>query len=126
MSKELEKENPGVVGGRTFGKDILYLKQSLEQCNDKPILYVSRTYGIKYIVPQKQFDDLTNENIKLKNENTELKKVLKIIFKKKVDIVYLNDSNNVEEYNSHFGCVICKLTQKEFNLVKEWSDWIKN
>lgn len=49
-------------GGRLPNKEILYLKQSLEQCNDKPIFYVSRTYGNKYIVQQKFLDDLTKEN----------------------------------------------------------------
>ena len=49
-------------GGRLPNKEILYLKQSLEQCNDKPIFYVSRTYGNKYIVTQKFLDDLTKEN----------------------------------------------------------------
>lgn len=56
----------------------------------------------------------------LKQENAEYKRVLAIIFGKKVDIVYLNDSNNVEEYNSHFGCVVCKLTSEEFNLLKRY------
>lgn len=49
----------------------------------------------------------------------EQEKVLEIIFEKNVDIIYLKDSNNVEEYNSHFGCVICKLTKEEFNTLKE-------
>lgn len=46
---------------RMPNKEILYLKQSLEQYNDKPIFYISRTYGNKYIVPQKQLDDLVKE-----------------------------------------------------------------
>ena len=81
-------------GGRLPNKEILYLKQSLEQCNDKPIFYVSRTYGNKYIVTQKFLDDLTKENARneeilqkyyqegitldsvraLKQENAELRK----------------------------------------------------
>lgn len=55
-------------------------------------------------------------------ENAEYKIVLKIIFEKNVDIVYLKDSNNIEEYNNHFGCVICKLTEEEFNLLKRYCD----
>lgn len=49
----------------------------------------------------------------------EQKKVLEIILKKDVDIVYLKESNNVEEYNSHFGAVVCKLTPEEYDAVKE-------
>lgn len=62
----------------------------------------------------------TIKNCILKAQEQE--KVLKIIFKKKVDIVYLEDSNTVEEYNSHFGAVICKLTQEEFDLLNRWTN----
>jgi hypothetical protein len=48
-------------GGRLPNKEILSLKQCIEQCKDKPILYISETYGNKYIVPQKELDDLTKE-----------------------------------------------------------------
>lgn len=48
-------------GGRLPNKEILSLKQCVEQCKDKPILYISETYGNKYIVPQKELDDLTKE-----------------------------------------------------------------
>ena len=50
----------------------------------------------------------------------EQEKVLEIIKEKNVDIVYLKDSNNVEEYNSHFGAVVCKLTPEEYDAVKRW------
>lgn len=65
------------IGGRLSNKEILYLKQSIEQCNDKPIFYISRTYGNKYIVPQKQFDDLIKENTELRQKVQEPKQYLK-------------------------------------------------
>ena len=55
-------------------------------------------------------------------KSQEQEKVLEIIFEKKVDIIYLKDSNNVDEYNSHFGCVVCKLTKEEFDLLKRWTN----
>jgi hypothetical protein len=116
LLKAQEQKNTGVVGGRTFGKEILYLKQSIEQYNDKPIFYISRTYGNKYIVPQKQFDDLTNEN-------AEHKKVLEIIKEKNVDIQLLKESGNRYEYNIHFPFrEIYQLTKEEFDLLKKWSE----
>lgn len=42
--------------GRTFGKDILNLSNTLKQSIDKPIFYASR-YGNKYIVPQNLFEE---------------------------------------------------------------------
>lgn len=113
LLKAQEQENTGVVGGRTFGKEIIYLKQSIEQYNDKPIFYVSRTYGNKYIVPQKQLDDLTNEN-------AEYKKVLKLVFDRKVDIYHLSKSKTVEDYNSIWDYSTYCLTQEEFDLLKRW------
>ena len=53
-------------GGRLPDKEILSLKQGIEKCKDKPILYISRTYGNKYIVPQNLLDDLSKENELLK------------------------------------------------------------
>lgn len=116
--QEQEEENSTFVGGRTFNKDILYLKQSIEQCNDKPIFYVSRIYGNKYIIPQKQFDDLTNENIRYK-------RVLEIIKEKCVSMWHLMKSKTFEEYNWYLNIEgvedtkIFTLTEEEFNLLKE-------
>lgn len=117
--KAQEQEKTKVVGGRTFGKDILNLKQTIEQCKDKPIFYVSRTYGNKYIVPQKQFDDLTNENV-------EYKRVLEILFKKQVDLSWLwycihECVDSLNEYNKKMPIEKFKLTQEEFNSLKKWS-----
>lgn len=53
-------------GGRLLDKEILSLKQGIEKCKDKPILYISRTNGNKYIVPQNLLDDLSKENELLK------------------------------------------------------------
>lgn len=42
--------------GRTFGKDIMNLSNTLKQSIDKPIFYAGR-YGNKYIVPQNLFEE---------------------------------------------------------------------
>ncbi len=65
-------------------------------------------------------DEVTIMRRERYEEYQEQEKSLKIIKEKNVDIIYLKDSNNVEEYNNHFGCVICKLTEKEFDLLKRW------
>lgn len=53
-------------------------------------------------------------------KSQEQAKALSIIKEKNVDIIYLKDSNTVEEYNSHFGCAVCKLIQEEFELLKKY------
>ena len=45
-------------------------------------------------------------------------KILEIIFKKNVDIIHLDVSNTVEDYN-HLENVGDDLTQEEFDLLKE-------
>lgn len=80
----------------------------LEENND---LYTELLFA------EKQYKELT-ECVKKQS------KVLRVIKEKNVDIIYLKDSNNVEEYNSHFGCAVCKLTKEEFNTLKEYTNEI--
>lgn len=100
-----EKEQGLNNGGRLPNKEVLYLIQCLKQRNDMPLLYVSKTYGNKYIVPQKQFDDLT--------------KALEIIKEKRVDVFRFKklDFNTFNQLQK--SCKLPELTEEEFNLLKE-------
>lgn len=53
------------------------------------------------------------------NRLEELEKVLKIIKEKKVDCFILPYQKSVEQYNS-YACNYIKLTEAEFNLLKEY------
>ena len=100
-SKELEN-------ARAIGKDITNLSRILKRTIDEPIHYVSRYYGNKYIVPQELFEKQRN--------------VLEIIKQKGVDVGYLKTCETLEEYNyalPHHGNFNNKLTEEEFNLLKE-------
>lgn len=66
------------VGGRMEGKDIINLQHSIEQCNDEPILYVSRKFGNKYIVPQNKYIK-PEDYVKLQNKCQEQEKILDIL-----------------------------------------------
>ena len=124
------QEQELIKGGRLPNKEILYLKQSLEQYNDTPIFYISRTYGNKYIVPQKQFDDLTNENELLKGQTkyftevvTEFQEAIRIIKEKNVDILDVKLYENYEHYcTAKEDSRLRKdwwLTKEEFDLLKK-------
>lgn len=97
---------------RDMGKDLRNLQLALLESNDKPIYYISKIHGNKYIVPQKEYEKLNKENI-------EMKKVLEIIWNKKVDLWGLLFSKILEDYNTYImkkGGFI--LTQEEFELLK--------
>lgn len=108
-------------GGRLLNKEILSLKQCVEQCKDKPILYISETYGNKYVVPQKQFDDLTNENELLEKKA----RAFEIIKEKRIDIEsfyssFIERDFTYDFYSSFYGSYgRNKLTKEEFNLMIE-------
>ncbi len=62
--KDLEelKESQNVsCGGRMVGKEITMLNETLHKSLDKPILWVGAQVGNKYIVPQKQFEEMTKK-----------------------------------------------------------------
>ena len=111
LIKAQEQEN---ISNRVFGKDLINLNNMLHQYIDKPIFYVCRKeYGNKYIVPQKQFEDMT--------------KVLEIIKKKQFNFDRFNyaikywqtTKEQVDVYNSGIGNYY-KLTEEEFELLKRW------
>lgn len=105
IQQALLKEN---ISNRVFGKDLINLNQILRQNINTPILYVSKKeYCNKYIVPQKQFEDMT--------------KALEIIIKKNVMIYALKVSKTVDDYND-FVSTDEQLTQEEFDTLKMYYD----
>lgn len=60
LKAQEQEENIIHTSGRGFGKELIYLKQCLEQCSNKPILYMSRKYGNKYIIPQEEYEKVLN------------------------------------------------------------------
>ena len=53
---------------RDIGKNLRSLQLALWESNDKPILYISKTHGDKYIVPKKIYEDMVKELQELKSE----------------------------------------------------------
>lgn len=121
-AQENEKKNAEVFGGRMFNKEIIYLKQTIEQCNDKPIYYMSRSFGNKYIVPEDEYVNF-NDYAKLQNKCQELEDVLEIIKEKCVNIWFLMSSDTVIDYNTRIRELDDSekfvLPRIEFNLLKE-------
>ena len=58
---------------REIGKDLRNLQLALWESNDKPILYISKTHGDKYIVPKKIYEDMVKELQELKSQKVEIK-----------------------------------------------------
>ena len=52
---------------RDNGKDLRNLQLALHESNGKTIYYISKTYGDKYIVPKKVYEDMAKELEELKN-----------------------------------------------------------
>lgn len=114
-----KNEDADIPRGRGYGKNIIYLKDCLEKMYDKPIFYMSRSYGNKYIVPEKYFNNLTNEI-------DTYKRVLNIIKEKRIDMWHLVDLLD-QTYEMYLA--FCKsegyesdyiLTQEEFDLLKRY------
>lgn len=96
-AQEMEKGNVYCAGGRSFSKEVIYLKQSIEQCNDKPIYYISRSFGNKYIVPQKLFEEQEKENARYKKLEEELGCPLEVyVGINQCDITTVYDKNGIE------------------------------
>lgn len=117
--KEQEKES-----GRLPNKELICLKQTIEQCNDKPMFYISETYGNKYIVPQKQFDDLTKVLDIIKEKKVNIGTFYHVVFilKASYEACKLNNGNvifNICDTRKEF------LTLEEFDMLKEWLNGFK-
>lgn len=110
--------------GRLPNKELICLKQTIEQCNDKPMFYISETYGNKYIVPQKQFDDLTKVLDIIKEKKVNISTFYFVVFVLKVSYEGCLLNNNSSTFN------ICDtrkefLTLEEFDMLKEWLNGFK-
>lgn len=130
MSKELEmlkiikikchpnsNPNPLVDEALDIVEQALQLLEAIKQSSPSEALEsleIMRCNLPHYYV--KEYNTVKQELLKAQEQE----KVLDIIKEKNVDIIYLKDSNTVEEYNSHFGCAVCKLTQEEFELLKKY------
>ena len=101
-AQEMEKGNVYCTGVRSFGKEIISLKQSIEQCNDKPIYYTSRSFGNKYIVPQKIFEEQEKENARYKQLEEKLGCPLEIyVGINQRDITTVYDKNGIDHIIKH-------------------------
>ena len=113
--------------------DIETIKQALlkSQEQKKVIIELCEYCGMDNLYPynnleeieitfKETFDNYQRQRIESLGRLNKQEKVLEIVFEKNVDIIYLKDSNNVEEYNSHFGAVVCKLTPEEYDAVKRY------
>lgn len=60
--QELKEAQNVSCGGRMVGKEITSLNETLHKSLDKPILWVGTSdIGNKYIVPQKQFEQMQKQ-----------------------------------------------------------------
>lgn len=104
---------------RDEGKELRNLQLALRESNDKPIFYISRSFGHKYIVPRHQFE-------KLQRENLTMKKVLEIIENKGLDyhsLSAIKQAKDFEEFKELTKDLITKFldyTKEEFDTVKRW------
>ena len=113
-------------GVRLPNKEILYLKQSLEQYNDTPIFYISRTYGNKYIVPQKQLDDLVKEKELLEATIEDLRKEINLPkeqetkkYLKWEDLVFKEEEQTIEVLlnGEKYSLSVCSIHLPEMYVV---------
>lgn len=113
LLKAQEQEKAECMGGRFSNKSILHLKNAIEQCNDQALYYASKSFGNKYIVPRKEYEELRKNYIKYEI-------ILKCIEEKNVDTMFLKDCNTVEEYNKYCDDITDEkpLTEEEFTLLK--------
>ena len=63
---------------RDMGKDLRNLQLALWEANDKPILYISKIHGDKYIVPKKIYEDMVKELQELKSGRKKVEVINKI------------------------------------------------
>ena len=86
--------------------------------NDAVELFIKQTYKIKENQIEKDICQKLREWV-LKNAFPKELKALEIIKKKKVNVFWLFNSKDVDEYNSAFYQEWRYLTQKEYDLLKE-------
>ncbi len=111
--KTIKQQRIEYMSGRMSNKEILYLKNAIEQCNDQALYYASKSFGNKYIVPRVDYEAL-------KKKCTEYENKLKCIDEKNVDIKFLRECDTVEEYNKYCDDITDEkpLTEDEFISLK--------
>lgn len=63
---------------RDIGKDLRNLHMALLEQDDKPIFYVSKIYGNKFIVPSEEFSNLTDKITMYEQLDFEIQEILKV------------------------------------------------
>ena len=79
---------------------------------------IMETYGKTNSLEGTYNDFSTIKKALLKMQEQE--KILKIIDKKNVDMLLLTNADTLEEYNSKMNWSYRRLTQEEFDTLKEW------
>ena len=102
MDKELEMDT------RVFGKDLINLNNILKQTVDEPILYISRKFGNRYIVPQSKYVK-PEDYVKLQNKCQEQEKILDILKSNIVDCNIAFGTPFDGEDKISFTVDICRL-----------------
>lgn len=111
--KAIKEKRIEYISGRFPNKEIIYLKNAIEQCNDQALYYASKSFGNKYIVPREDYEAL-------KRKYTEYENKLKCIYEKNVDMKFLKDCDSAEEYNKYCDDETDEkpLTEEEFISLK--------
>ena len=134
-SKEALRNLKNFIGYNSpYNKDLDIIKQDLErlevlekenqELNENAVSLAYENAGYQITI-----EDYEIENVDLREENEKLKKAIEIIKTKRVDIDKLLYINNFREYNKYLTFkldgitylkgVSCKLTQQEYELLKE-------
>ena len=111
--KTIKEQRIEYISGRIPNKEILNLKNAIEQCNDQAIYYASKSFGNKYIVPREEYKYI-------KRKCDEYENNFKCINEKNVDMKFLRDCDTVEEYNKYCDDITDEkpLTEDEFVSLK--------
>lgn len=120
MSKELEalqdlSKLVFIYGGIEQYKIIEDALKRLEEIDTKTIPNMKEHYEML----KEERNILRNQRARLYKEKEKKDTALKIIKEKKVNIEWLMDTENVEEYNENHFDVYEDLTKEEYNLLKE-------
>jgi len=111
--------------GMTYGKELVELNKKLHENIDKPILYLCRKeLGNKYIVPQKQFEDMATNAVKQEELNNKLRDELEEA-KRRINAIYGTSLLNgylklvIEEPNIKNGDkAVASLSLESENVTK--------
>ena len=95
-----------------FGDDFNTIKQELERLKKLEENYYSLNVAC---------EEIEFENVRLEKENKKLKQVIEILINKEIQMRFLRENKNVDDYNNWIFNLMnySNLTQEEFELLKE-------